>query len=68
MGIEGYLTAAQVAERLGAGVRTVARWCAEGRLPGARKIGAARGAWYIPEAALQGFERPKPGPKPRRAK
>ena len=37
------LTAAQVAERLGVTVRTVARWADSGRLPEAIKLSGLRG-------------------------
>ncbi|MBN1399736.1 MAG: helix-turn-helix domain-containing protein [Anaerolineae bacterium] len=64
--IEGFLTTEEVAERLSTNQRNVIRWCGEGRLPGAQRLGTGRRAmWLIPEDALQGFERPKPGPKPK---
>ncbi len=61
------LTAAEVAERYGVNARTVARWCAQGRLPGAYKVGEGfRGIWVIPASALEGFEPPTRGPQPKR--
>jgi hypothetical protein len=59
------LTTGQVAKRIGAAEISVRVWAAKGRFPGARKEIHPRGDyWLIPEAALQGFEKEKPGPKP----
>lgn len=53
------LTTTQVAERLGISPRTAARWCAQGRIPGAYKEGeGARATWYVPVAALVAVEPP----------
>ena len=43
------LTDREVAERTRASLRTVQRWCSNGRLPGAYKVGRA---WRIPTTAL----------------
>ena len=52
----------QVAERLGISPRTAARWCAEGRLPGAYKIGEGdRATWRVPVSALAEVRRPGQG-------
>lgn len=67
MRIEGYLTVVEVAARLATSGTNVRRWCTEGRFPGARKVGSAqRGTWLIPMTALEGFVKPKRGPKTER--
>lgn len=56
------LSTTDVAKRLGVSRATVRNWCERGLLPGAEKVGEGRRAtWAIPEAALEGLERPKPG-------
>lgn len=58
---------AEAATRLKATERSVMRWCAAGLLPGAKKVGPGRyGVWLVPEESLEGFERPKMGPKKKR--
>ena len=42
MTLSAYLTAAQVAERLGVSVKTVSRWANEGRLAHQRTLGGHR--------------------------
>ena len=57
------LTVGQVAERLGVAKSTVTSWCRRGLFPHVIK-GPKTGkgaAWLIPEADLDGFERPRPG-------
>jgi predicted site-specific integrase-resolvase len=52
------------AQRLGAAPVTVRLWCRIGLLPGAIKVGESpRETWLIPESALEGFQRPKRGPR-----
>lgn len=47
---------------LGVAQQTVRRWGEKGYLAGAQRIGTGhRSAWVIPEDALEGFWRPKPG-------
>jgi excisionase family DNA binding protein len=59
-------TAAQVAERLEVGRSTVNLWCRQGRFKGARVEESPVGPyWLIPEAALEGFVKPKRGPAPK---
>jgi excisionase family DNA binding protein len=53
-----WLGTREIAERYGRTVATAARWCREGRLPGAFLVGRT---WVIPSAALEGFEPPEPG-------
>ena len=57
------LSATEAAKRLDTSVSNVKRWCRERRLIGAQKVGER--IWAIPERALDGFTRPKPGPKVR---
>ena len=57
------LGTAQVAALLDVGASTVARWCRQGRFPNAKHVGQT---WVIPASDLQNFERPRPGPEPRR--
>lgn len=60
------LTAAQVAERLEVGRSTVNLWCRQGRFKDARVEQSPVGPyWLIPEAALEGFVKPKRGPVPK---
>jgi predicted site-specific integrase-resolvase len=56
------LGVAKIAERYGVHTNTAQRWCREGRFPNARR---ESGVWLVPESDLEGFERPRPGPKPR---
>jgi excisionase family DNA binding protein len=56
------LTTEDVARRYGVTARAVRRWCEDGRLPGAERVGTGqRATWVIPESALQGFEPPELG-------
>ncbi|QQS31887.1 MAG: helix-turn-helix domain-containing protein [Acidobacteriota bacterium] len=51
------ITAREVAERLGAAVSTINRWCRIGKLPNARKVKTPLGEyWEIPESDLMGVE------------
>ena len=60
------LTVAEVAGRLSAGESSVRLWARSGRLKGARMVETPFGSyWEIPESSLTGFEKEKPGPKPR---
>ena len=64
--IEGYLTTAEVAERLGVAQTTVREWCQKRLLVGAVKAGTGRRAtWLIPLDALAKFTPPR-GPRPRK--
>jgi excisionase family DNA binding protein len=45
------LTVADVAERTGRAVSTCRTWCADGRLPGARRLRGRE--WRVPAAALR---------------
>jgi excisionase family DNA binding protein len=56
--MSGFLSSRQAGERLEVSERTVARWCQDGLVPGAFKIGRA---WLIPEEALPQIERPTLG-------
>ena len=62
---ERMLTPEEVAERLGVAPITVRRWCAKGQISALKEGSKYRGSWLIPESALAGFERPRPG-RPRR--
>ncbi len=62
----GLLSTREVGERLAVSERTIARWCQDGLVPGAFKVGRA---WLIPEASLAAIDRPRLGrplgePKP----
>lgn len=62
------MTAVQFAKEIGASYPTVVGWLSQGIVPGARKMSDARGEyWQIPEDALK-MERPRRGPKPKKAK
>jgi hypothetical protein len=62
---ETMLNVHQVAERLGVPASSVRVWAWRGRFPGANKETTPLGEyWQIPESALEGFEKGKPGPKP----
>ena len=61
-GMENVLSVADVAARYDVTPRTVRRWCRQGRLPGAVRVGAR--VWAIPSEALKDFEPPRPGPEP----
>ena len=52
----------EVAERFKVSEATARRWCQRGLFPNARRIGKT---WVIPASDLEGFERPRPGPKRR---
>lgn len=43
-----WLDTAEVAAIAGVVRKTVAKWCAEGRFPGARKTSSSTGEWRIP--------------------
>ncbi len=54
---ETYLNLSQVAELLGTGDkplsrRTLLRWLAEGKFPGAHKLGENTSPWRIPESSV----------------
>ena len=49
----GYLSISQTAEKWGISSRRIRILCAEGRIPGAFKMGAY---WSIPEAAEKPFD------------
>ncbi|HYX71411.1 MAG TPA: helix-turn-helix domain-containing protein [Nitrososphaera sp.] len=60
------LTTGQAAERLGESDRLIRLWCQQGRFPGAHLVEHPRGDyWSIPASDLEGFVKPKPGPKPK---
>ena len=63
------LTIREAAARLGAAEISVRQWAKRGRLEGAELIYPPAGPayWMIPARALEGFEKQKPGPKPRAA-
>jgi predicted DNA-binding transcriptional regulator AlpA len=62
---ERMLSTKETAERLEAGESSIRLWCDTGRFPNAQKVGRD---WIIPESDLKGFEKQKPGPKPKAAK
>ena len=52
------LTVDEVAERVGVSRRTVARWCEQGRIPGAYKVGThRRGVWVIPAQSVEDLKK-----------
>lgn len=62
------LTTSEAAARLGESDRLVRLWCQQGRFPNARLVEHPRGDyWTIPARDLEGFVKPKPGPKPKAA-
>jgi len=52
-GLDALLTGKAAAKRLGVAPCTVADWCKDGRLPGARKTSGKTGEWRIPESSVQ---------------
>lgn len=65
------LSIKEVAERTGASASSIRVWLSDPdqrkkRFPGAELVRPPVGVpyWLIPEAALEGFELGKPGPKP----
>lgn len=59
------LTVREVAERLEVGPSSVRLWAKDGRFPGAELQESPAGSyWLIPDTALAGFSKQKPGPKP----
>ena len=61
------LSVKEVATRLGVPPVSVRLWARTGRFAGAelRETELGTTYWTIPETALAGFEKEKPGPKPR---
>lgn len=59
------LSVKQAADRIGAPPVSVRLWARSGRFPGAELKETELGVpyWVIPESALEGFEKEKPGPK-----
>lgn len=56
---EGLLTTTQVAERLGASVRTVSHWAKAGHLPVAHKLPGRTGAMLFNPADVDRFQASK---------
>jgi hypothetical protein len=55
----------EVADRLEMGQSSVRLWAKSGRFPGAQLVtDSIVPYWLIPETALDGFIKQKPGPKP----
>jgi len=52
--IEGYLSIEETAKKWGLRPRSVRSMCAEGRIPGAAKLGRA---WAVPEDAERSIDR-----------
>ena len=48
VGMEGYLSIKETAEKWGVSERRINQYCTEGRIPGAQKFGKS---WAIPESA-----------------
>ena len=61
--MEGYLTVGEAAEKWGVSERRISQYCAQGLIPGAKRLG---GAWVIPESADRpsGSQPAKPGKTP----
>ena len=61
--MEGYLSIGEAAERWGVSERRISQYCAQGLIPGAKRLG---GAWVIPESADRpsGSQPAKPGKTP----
>ena len=64
------LSVKEAADILGVPPVSVRLWARSGRLPGAELKETEFGVpyWRIPEDALEGFEKEKPGPKPKKEK
>lgn len=61
---EDYISVRQAAERLGIDGATIRKWCAAGKIPGAKKLNER--AWIIPEKAIIGLRRSNSGRKPKK--
>lgn len=55
------LTTKDIAERFSVTTQAVARWCREGLLPNAQRLGRD---WVVPEEDVETFSPPPRGPKP----
>lgn len=54
--MDGFLTMAEAAQMLGVSYRTVIRWCANGTLRGAVKVGPPRrGLWLVPLQSVEEY-------------
>jgi hypothetical protein len=63
----GAMTAKQFAKKMGVHYRTVLNWLDAGLIAGAERKSSIIGEyWEVPESALK-MDRPKMGPKPRKA-
>ncbi len=60
--LNDYLSVSEAAERRAVTTRTIRRWCADGWIDGARRVGSR--AWLIPRDALDAFTPPSPGRQP----
>ncbi len=60
--LDDFLTVSEAARRRAVTDRTIRRWCADGWITGARRVGER--AWLIPRAELDAFEPPAPGRPP----
>lgn len=56
------LSTRELAERYGHSLPTARRWCAQGRIPGARKLGRD---WFVDASALEGWQPPQKGAPPK---
>ena len=60
------LTTSELAERYNVSHSTARGWCTSGFFPNARLDKTPRGDfWVVPESDLEGFVKPRRGPKPR---
>lgn len=67
MNSDEVLTTKQVAEQMGVAYTTVMLWLAQEKFAGAYQAETPRGpVWYIPRAAVEGFEPPTRG-RPRKS-
>lgn len=70
--MKDFLTAGELARRLGVATVTARRWYKLGLFPHAAQVARTGkgGIWLVPESDLAGFERPKVGrpSKPRRTR
>ena len=64
-GVQMLMTTAEVAEKTGATVRTVARWAESGKLKPLKKLSGARGAYVFDGATVESFMKHSLADKPR---
>lgn len=60
--MDNLITAAEAGRRLGKSKATIANWCRDGRVPGAKKMATI---WLIPVSSLELIDEPVMGRPPK---